>query len=43
MQIPDMTEELSVTQMTASPHVVVLIAVILQCCADAHHTYVSLR
>jgi hypothetical protein len=27
MQIPDMTEELSVTQVTASSHVVVLIAV----------------
>ena len=37
MQIPEMIEKLFVIQMTASPHVVVLVAVILQCSANAHH------
>jgi len=43
MQIRDMFAELSVIQMTTSPHVVVLVAVILQCSANAHHTCVSFR
>jgi len=43
MQIPDIIAELSVIQMTASPYVVVLVAVILQCSTNAHHTCVSFR
>jgi len=43
MQIPNMIAELSVIQMMSSPHVVVLVAVILRLSANAHRTHLYLR